>query len=52
VRYEDYAGATLSHELIKLSFVLRHPQASEEVVKLPLLLFETPHSSSANVDIP
>ena len=34
--------ATLRHELIKLGFVLCHPKANEKVLKLPLLLFETP----------
>src|SRR3954467_10350056 len=33
-------GAAFGHELIELGLVLRHPQASQEVAKLPLLLFQ------------
>src|SRR5215470_613395 len=36
------ARATLSHERIELGLVLGHAQTAEEVVKLPLLLFEAP----------
>jgi hypothetical protein len=36
------ARAPLRHELIELGFVLRRPQASEEVLKFPLFLFEAP----------
>jgi hypothetical protein len=35
------ATAALSHELVEFGFVLGVPQAVEELLKLPLLLFET-----------